>query len=73
MRFGRGEAVATSGSGFWRRANGQPAVATYMDDGMGAFPAYGIMVFALEGDTVAASPAGYPELFPELALPRALP
>jgi RNA polymerase sigma-70 factor (ECF subfamily) len=56
------------------RANGQPAVAAYMDDDAGAFQAYGIMVFALEGDAVASITgfAGYPELFPALGLPLAL-
>jgi RNA polymerase sigma-70 factor, ECF subfamily len=48
------------------RANGQPAVAAYMDD-----EAYGVMVFALDGESVASITgfAGYPELFPELGLP----
>ena len=53
------------------RANGQPAVAAYMDDNAGAFQAYGVMVFALQGEAVASITgfAGYPELFPELGLP----
>ena len=52
------------------RANGQPAVAAYMEDDAGAFQAYGVMVFALEGEAVASITgfAGYPELFPELGL-----
>lgn len=56
------------------RANGQPAVAAYMDDGSGLFQAYGVMVFALEGEAVASITgfAGYPELFPELGLPISL-
>ena len=56
------------------RANGQPAVAAYMEDEAGAFQAYGIMVFAIDGDAVASITgfAGYPELFPELGLPLAL-
>jgi RNA polymerase sigma-70 factor (ECF subfamily) len=56
------------------RANAQPAVAAYMDDGSGVFQAYGVMVFALEGEAVASITgfAGYPELFPELGLPLAL-
>lgn len=56
------------------RTNGQPAVAAYMDDGSGAFQAYGVMVFALDGEVVASITgfAGYPELFPELGLPLAL-
>jgi RNA polymerase sigma-70 factor, ECF subfamily len=51
------------------RANGQPAVAAYLDE-----QAYGVMVFALEGDSVASITgfAGYPELFPELGLPLQL-
>jgi len=51
------------------RANGQPAVAAYMDG-----EAYGVMVFALEGESVASITgfAGYPELFPELGLPLEL-
>jgi RNA polymerase sigma-70 factor (ECF subfamily) len=56
------------------RANAQPAVAAYLDDGAGVFQAYGVMVFALEGDAVAGITgfAGYPELFPELGLPLSL-
>jgi RNA polymerase sigma-70 factor (ECF subfamily) len=53
------------------RTNGQPALAAYLEDDAGEFRAYGIMVFALEGDLVASITgfAGYPELFPELGLP----
>lgn len=56
------------------RANGQPALAAYMEDDAGTFQAYGVMVFALEGDEIASITgfAGYPELFPELALPLSL-
>jgi RNA polymerase sigma-70 factor, ECF subfamily len=52
------------------RANGQPALAAYLEDDAGSFQAYGVMVFALEGDDVASITgfAGYPELFPELGL-----
>ena len=55
------------------RANCQPAVAAYLEDESG-FQAYGVMVFALEGDSVSGITgfAGYPELFPELGLPLRL-
>jgi RNA polymerase sigma-70 factor (ECF subfamily) len=51
------------------RANRQPALAAYLDG-----EAYGVMVFALEGEIVASITgfAGYPELFPELGLPLRL-
>jgi RNA polymerase sigma-70 factor (ECF subfamily) len=54
------------------RANGQPALAAYVQEAPGAaFRAYGIMVFALDGDQVAGITgfAGYPELFPRFELP----
>jgi RNA polymerase sigma-70 factor (ECF subfamily) len=56
------------------RANGQPALAAYMEDDTGSHQAYGVMVFALDGDEVASITgfAGYPELFPKLGLPLAL-
>jgi RNA polymerase sigma-70 factor, ECF subfamily len=56
------------------RANRQPAVAAYLEDGSGVFQAYGVMVFALAGESLASITgfAGYPELFPELGLPLAL-
>jgi RNA polymerase sigma-70 factor (ECF subfamily) len=56
------------------RANGQPALAAYLQDVSGAYQAYGIMVLALAGDEVGSITgfAGYPELFPELGLPPAL-
>ena len=56
------------------RANGQPALAAYLEDDGGSFEAYGVMVFAHSGDEVASVTgfAGYPELFPELGLPLAL-
>jgi hypothetical protein len=45
-----------------------------MEDEAGSFQAYGVMVFALDGDQIASITgfAGYPELFPELGLPVAL-
>jgi RNA polymerase sigma-70 factor, ECF subfamily len=51
------------------RANGQPAVAAYLDR-----EAYGVMVFAIDGGAVASITgfAGYPELFPRLGLPARL-
>lgn len=56
------------------RANGQPALAVYMEDEAGAHQAYGVMVFALDGDEVASITgfAGQPELLPQLGLPLAL-
>lgn len=56
------------------RANGQPAVAAYMQDEGGSFEAYGVMVLALRGDDVSSITgfAGCPELFPELGLPLRL-
>jgi RNA polymerase sigma-70 factor, ECF subfamily len=56
------------------RANGQPAVAAYMQSDDGVFEAYGVMVLALDGERVASITgfAGYPELFPELGLPLSL-
>jgi RNA polymerase sigma-70 factor (ECF subfamily) len=57
------------------RANGQPALAAYLLGDAGAYDAYGVMVLALAGETVASITgfAGYPELFPELGLPGMLP
>ena len=56
------------------RANGQPAFAAYVADEAGVYEAYGVMVFALEGEAVASITgfAGYPDLFPELGLPLSL-
>jgi RNA polymerase sigma-70 factor (ECF subfamily) len=56
------------------RANGQPALAAYMQDEAGSFQAYGVMVFAHRGDEVTSITgfAGYPELFPALGLPLTL-
>jgi RNA polymerase sigma-70 factor (ECF subfamily) len=52
------------------RANGQPALAAYMDE-----EAYGVMVFALDGEVVTSIMgfAGHPELFPALGLPLSPP
>jgi RNA polymerase sigma-70 factor (ECF subfamily) len=54
-------------------ANGQPAVAAYLE-AEGAFAAYGVMVLALDGDTITAITgfAGCPELLPEFGLPPTL-
>jgi len=51
-----------------------PVVAAYVEEDAGGFQAYGVMVFALEGETLASITgfAGYPELFAELGLPLAL-
>jgi RNA polymerase sigma-70 factor (ECF subfamily) len=48
------------------RANGQPALAAYVEGS-----AYGIMVFAVDGERIAGITgfAGYPELFPRFDLP----
>jgi RNA polymerase sigma-70 factor (ECF subfamily) len=53
------------------RANGQPALAAYADeDGSGTFDAYGVMVFAVQGDRIAGI-TGFPRqpaLFVRLGL-----
>jgi RNA polymerase sigma-70 factor, ECF subfamily len=57
------------------RANGQPALAAYVQESLRApLRAYGIMVFALEGDRIAGITgfAGYPELYPVFELPTEL-
>jgi RNA polymerase sigma-70 factor (ECF subfamily) len=57
------------------RANGQPMLAAYVQETAGGpFRAYGLMVFAVEGDRIAGITgfAGYPELFPVFGLPAAL-
>jgi RNA polymerase sigma-70 factor, ECF subfamily len=57
------------------RANGQPTLAAYVQEAAGEpFRAYGLMVFAVEGDRIAGITgfAGYPELFPVFGLPAAL-
>lgn len=53
------------------RANGQPALAAYFESDTGAFEPYGVMVLALDGESVASITgfAGQPELFPQLGLP----
>jgi RNA polymerase sigma-70 factor, ECF subfamily len=53
------------------RANGQPALAAYVQESPDEpYRAYGLMVFAVEGDRVAGITgfAGYPELFPLFGL-----
>jgi RNA polymerase sigma-70 factor (ECF subfamily) len=57
------------------RANTQPALAAFVQDPPEpGFHAYGIMVFALEGDRIAGITgfAEYPELFPLFDLPAVL-
>jgi RNA polymerase sigma-70 factor (ECF subfamily) len=54
------------------RANGQSALAAYVQESEpDPFRAYGIMVFAVDGDQIASITgfAGYPELFPAFGLP----
>jgi RNA polymerase sigma-70 factor, ECF subfamily len=54
------------------RANGQPALAAYVHESPAErFHAYGIMVFAVDGEQIAGITgfAGYPELFPLFGLP----
>ncbi len=57
------------------RANGQPALAAYADEGgRGRFDAYGLMVFAIDGERIV-SITGFrqrPDLFERLGLPVAL-
>jgi len=58
------------------RANGQPALAAYAKDAeTGTYPAYGVMVFAIEGERITGI-TGFPqrpELFVRLELPVELP
>jgi RNA polymerase sigma-70 factor, ECF subfamily len=57
------------------RANGQPALAAYVQESDRApFRAYGIMVFAVDGDRIGGITgfAGYPELYPVFELPSEL-
>ena len=58
------------------RANGQPALAAYAENGTtNTHNAYGVMVFAINGDTIVGI-TGFPdrpELFKRLGLPVALP
>jgi hypothetical protein len=51
------------------RANGQPALAAYAEG-----EAYGVMVFAIQGETIAGITgfAQMPHLFDHLGLPRSL-
>jgi RNA polymerase sigma-70 factor (ECF subfamily) len=53
------------------RANGQPALAAYLESDTGGFEPYGVMVLALDGEQVASITgfAGQPELLPRLGLP----
>jgi RNA polymerase sigma-70 factor (ECF subfamily) len=57
------------------RANGQPALAAFADaEGDGVFDAYGVMVFALDGDRIDGI-TGFPRqpaLFERLGLPTSL-
>jgi RNA polymerase sigma-70 factor, ECF subfamily len=56
-------------------ANRQPAFAAYFSDPPGSpFRAYGVMVFALDGEAIVGVTgfAGYPQLMPALGLPEAL-
>ena len=56
------------------RANGQPALAAYALDDDGISRAYGVMVFALDGDRISCI-TGFPqqpELFTRLGLPTEL-
>jgi hypothetical protein len=57
------------------RANGQPALAAYLERDDGAFGAYGVMVLSLDGGALASITgfAGDVELFPQLGLPTTLP
>jgi RNA polymerase sigma-70 factor (ECF subfamily) len=54
------------------RADGQPVLAAYADENNeGSFDAYGLMVFAVEGETIVGI-TGFPdrpELFARLGLP----
>jgi RNA polymerase sigma-70 factor (ECF subfamily) len=57
------------------RANGQPTLAAYVQEAASEpSRAYGLMVFAVEGDRIAGITgfAGYPELFPVFGLPTEL-
>ena len=56
-------------------ANGQPALAAFVQEAPDEpYRAYGLMVFALEGDRIAGITgfADYPELFPLFGLPAEL-
>ncbi len=56
-------------------ANRQPALAAYWaEERGGPFRGYGVMVFALDGETIVGITgfAGYPQLLPALGLPEEL-
>jgi RNA polymerase sigma-70 factor (ECF subfamily) len=57
------------------RANGQPAVVAYLADAEGAYQAYGVIVLALDGESITSITgfAGYPALVPRFGLPPVLP
>lgn len=57
------------------RSNGQPAVAAYMVAEDGAYHAYGVMVFALDGSAITSITGfpGYPTLVPRFGLADTLP
>jgi hypothetical protein len=52
------------------RERPQPALAAYVQEPAGDFSAYGVMVFALSGESIASITgfAGRPELFTQLGL-----
>ena len=57
------------------RANGQPALAAYADEhGEGVYGAYGVMVFAIQGNRIDGITgfARQPALFTRLGLPTQL-
>jgi RNA polymerase sigma-70 factor (ECF subfamily) len=56
------------------RANGQPALAAYVDAADGTFQAYGVMVFSLDGDRIVGIVgfADYGPLVPAFDLPEVL-
>ena len=56
------------------RSNGQPALAAYLADDDDVFRAYGVMVFALDGDTITGITgfADFPTLVPRFGLPAKL-
>ncbi len=57
------------------RANGQPALAAYVDEGKGTLDAYGVMVFAIASEQITGITgfAGQADLFAEFGLPRQRP
>jgi RNA polymerase sigma-70 factor (ECF subfamily) len=56
------------------RANGQPALAAYTESELGTHDAYGLMVFAIDGDRIASITgfARNPSLIERLGLPLAI-